>query len=82
VKGAGFSPARNTPRAMKKRNAIARWDWRIEDRKTRILENRKGAAPENQYRSKAGPPGWSKQIQKFLYSHSSIADEGAKSAYG
>jgi hypothetical protein len=67
---------------MKRRNAIGHWEWRIEDRKTRTLENRKGAAPENQNRSKTGPAGWSKQIQKFLYGHSSTADEGAKSAHG
>ncbi len=34
VKGAGFSPARNAPRATKRRIAISRREIRIEDRKT------------------------------------------------
>jgi hypothetical protein len=47
---------RNTPRAKNGRIGIGRREVEIEDRKTRTLENRKGAAPENQNRSKAGPP--------------------------
>ena len=50
-------------------------------KKTRTLENRKGAAPEDQKDSKAGPPAYLKQGQKFLDGHSGMADQGAKCAY-
>jgi hypothetical protein len=36
---------------------IGQRETRIEDRKTRTLEDRKGAAPENQNQSKAGALG-------------------------
>jgi len=45
VKSAVFSPARNAPRAMKRRIAIGRREKQIEDRKTRTLEHRKAAPP-------------------------------------
>jgi len=47
AKCAGFLPARYTPRAMKSRIATGQREGRIEDQKTRTLEARKGAAPEN-----------------------------------
>ena len=56
VKDAGLSPARNTPRARKRRIAIGQREKRIEDWKTRTLIDRKGAAPDNQNRSKTVLP--------------------------
>ena len=64
VKGAGFSPARNMPRATKRRMAIGQREKRIEDQKTRTLEDRKGAAPENQNRSMAVPPQKTAEYRK------------------
>ncbi len=41
---------------MKRRIAIGQQEKRIEDQKSRTLEDRKGAPPKNQNRSKAMPP--------------------------
>jgi len=43
VKGADFSPAWDTTRAMKRPSAIGQREKRIEDQKTRTLEDRKDA---------------------------------------
>jgi hypothetical protein len=46
VKGAGFSHARNSTRAMKKRIAIGQREKRIEDQKIHTLESHKDAPPD------------------------------------
>jgi len=84
VKGAGFSSMRNTPRARKGRIGIGQWEKRMEGKKTRTLEQHKGAAPEVQKHSEAGAPGIRllEEGQKFLDGHSGMTDQGTKSAHG
>jgi hypothetical protein len=48
VKGAGFS-SRTFLRAKKERIGIGPWEKRMDGKKTRTLEKRKGAAPKAQY---------------------------------
>jgi hypothetical protein len=55
VKGAGFS-SRNHPRTKEGRIGIGQREERMAAQKTRTLEQRKGAAPKVQERSKRGHP--------------------------
>jgi hypothetical protein len=57
VKGADFSFMCNAQCAKTGWIGIGQWEKRIEFKKTRTLEHRKGAAPKVQNRSEASAPG-------------------------